>query len=221
MFVFNYTAQAADIFVQDDLKRNSPLQNPSTPPVSLPTYSEKHVSLDVQGEEPFKCHKCYMTFEGKIDLLDHQALAHKDETSQLGSVVPDNVRDLETVNCRGVKVNLVNLGRLEDPYGPEILRRTEGMSTADELLGFLRGTNGEWGTTRKKRRVVDASDFGDFLPKGWRLSLCIKRKGGRVWLFCRRYIRFLSLSIMIPFHNITYSFCVVSLSCGVILLVLP
>ncbi|XP_076884652.1 uncharacterized protein LOC143533909 [Bidens hawaiensis] len=99
----------------------------------------------------------------------------------------DNV-DREIVNCRGVEVDLTSLGRLEDPYGPEIRSRTEGLSTADELLGFLRGLNGQWGTTRKKRRVVDASQFGDFLPKGWRLSLCIKKKEGRVWLFCRRYI---------------------------------
>ncbi|XP_071710066.1 uncharacterized protein [Rutidosis leptorrhynchoides] len=103
-------------------------------------------------------------------------------------VVYDTDKDREIVNCRGVKVNLENLASLDDPYGPEIRMRTEGMLTADELLGFLRGLNGEWGTTRKKRRVVDASEFGDFLPIGWRLSLCIKKKVGCVWLFCRRYI---------------------------------
>ncbi|KAI7742861.1 hypothetical protein M8C21_027874, partial [Ambrosia artemisiifolia] len=103
-------------------------------------------------------------------------------------VVYDDDKDREIVNSRGVKVNLLDLGRLEDPYGEEIRRRTQGLSTADELLGFLRGLNGQWGTTRKKRRVVDASDFGDALPKGWRLSLCIKRKEGRVWVYCRRYI---------------------------------
>ncbi|KAI3750692.1 hypothetical protein L2E82_21441 [Cichorium intybus] len=96
--------------------------------------------------------------------------------------------DIETVNCRGVKVNLENLGRLEDPYGHEIRRRTEGMSTKDELLGFLGGLDGEWATSRKKRRVVNASDFGDALPKGWKLSLSIKKKSAHVWLFCRRYI---------------------------------
>ncbi|KAI3757355.1 hypothetical protein L6452_04891 [Arctium lappa] len=103
-------------------------------------------------------------------------------------VVFDNDRDREIVNSRGVKVNIANLGRLEDPYGPEIRRRTEGMLTEDDLLGFLGGLNGEWGTSSKKKRVVDASDFGDVLPKGWKLSLSIKKKVGRVWLFCRRYI---------------------------------
>ncbi|KAK9053406.1 hypothetical protein SSX86_030040 [Deinandra increscens subsp. villosa] len=103
-------------------------------------------------------------------------------------IVYDDDRDRGIVNSIGLNVNLTNLGTLEDPYGPEIRRRTEGLSTSDELLGFLTGLKGQWGTTRKKRRVVDASDFGDALPEGWRLSLCIKKKEGHVWLFCRRYI---------------------------------
>ncbi|CAI9301864.1 unnamed protein product [Lactuca saligna] len=103
-------------------------------------------------------------------------------------VAYDAVGDIELVNCRGVKVNLENLGMLEDPYGLEIRRRTEGLSTKDELLGFLGGLNGEWGTSTKKRKVVDASYFGDALPKGWKLSLSIKKRSDLVWLFCRRYI---------------------------------
>ncbi|KAI3685316.1 hypothetical protein L6452_34558 [Arctium lappa] len=103
-------------------------------------------------------------------------------------VVYDHERDREIVNDRGVPVNLATLAGIEDPYGSEIRRRTVGMLTEDELLGFLRGLNGQWGSRRKKRRVVDAIEFGDVLPKGWRLSLCIKKKEGRVWLFCRRYI---------------------------------
>ncbi|KAJ6938110.1 hypothetical protein NC651_004721 [Populus alba x Populus x berolinensis] len=41
---------------------------------------------------------------------------------------------------------------------------------------------------RKKRRTVDASLFGDVLPIGWKLSICIKKQAGRVWLACTRYI---------------------------------
>ncbi|KAL7618993.1 hypothetical protein Lser_V15G00111 [Lactuca serriola] len=103
-------------------------------------------------------------------------------------VVYDNEMDREIVNDSGVPVNMATLAGLDDPYGPEIRRRTMGMSTEDDLLGFLRGMNGQWGSRRRKRRVVDAREFGDVLPKGWKLSLCIKKKEGRVWLFCRRYL---------------------------------
>ncbi|KAJ0668408.1 putative Methyl-CpG-binding domain-containing protein [Helianthus annuus] len=57
-------------------------------------------------------------------------------------VVYNDDKDREIMNSRGEKVNLMNLGRLEDLYGPEI-RRTKGLSTSDELLGFLRGLNGQ------------------------------------------------------------------------------
>ncbi|XP_059279751.1 uncharacterized protein LOC132033722 [Lycium ferocissimum] len=94
----------------------------------------------------------------------------------------------EILNKDGERVDLAGLGALEDPYGAELRRRTEGMRSQEELLGFLGRTNGQWGSTRKKRRIVDASEFGSVLPKGWNLLLSIKRKGGHVWLHCRRYI---------------------------------
>ncbi|KAK1391453.1 MBD domain-containing protein [Heracleum sosnowskyi] len=96
--------------------------------------------------------------------------------------------DKENLNSKGVVVDLVALAELEDPFGPEIRRRTEGMSTDAELLGFLEGLGGRWGSRRRKRKVVDASLFGDYLPKGWSLSISLKRKEKQVWLFCRRYI---------------------------------
>lgn len=97
--------------------------------------------------------------------------------------------DKEVLNSKGVVVDVVALAELEDPFGPEIRRRTEGMSTDAELLGFLEGLGGRWGSRRRKRKVVDASLFGDYLPKGWSLSISLKRKEKQVWLFCRRYIR--------------------------------
>ncbi|KAJ6954576.1 hypothetical protein NC652_006114 [Populus alba x Populus x berolinensis] len=87
-----------------------------------------------------------------------------------------------------VVVDFVALGNMEDPYGEELRRRTEGMQLKAEFLGFLEGFEGEWGSMRKKRRIVDASLFGDVLPIGWKLSICIKKQAGRVWLACTRYI---------------------------------
>ncbi|XP_010320178.1 uncharacterized protein [Solanum lycopersicum] len=105
-------------------------------------------------------------------------------------VVYQNVddSDKEIMNKDGIPVDLAVLGASVDPFGLELRRRTEGLGSAEELLGFLGRLNGQWGSTRKKRRIVDADDFGSMLPKSWKLLLSIKRKEGRSWLHCRRYI---------------------------------
>ncbi|KAK4722422.1 hypothetical protein R3W88_012655 [Solanum pinnatisectum] len=105
-------------------------------------------------------------------------------------VVYQNVddSDKEIMNKDGIPVDLAVLGALVDPFGLELRRRTEGLGSAEELLGFLGRLNGQWGSTRKKRRIVDADEFGSVLPKSWKLLLSIKRKEGRSWLHCRRYI---------------------------------
>ncbi|KAM7516824.1 hypothetical protein LguiA_006407 [Lonicera macranthoides] len=100
----------------------------------------------------------------------------------------DSSKDREIANKNGVVVDLGIVRGLIDPYGAELRRRTDGMTTAEELLGFLGGLNGQWGSRRKKRMVVDANDFGDVLPNGWKILLSLKRKEGHVWLYCRRYI---------------------------------
>ncbi|KAI9402693.1 hypothetical protein POPTR_001G312900v4 [Populus trichocarpa] len=95
---------------------------------------------------------------------------------------------LEIVNRKGVVVDLVGLACLDDPYKDELKRRTEGMEKEEELLGFFRELGGQWCSRRKKRKIVDAGEFGDFLPVGWKLILGLKRKEGRAWVYCRRYL---------------------------------
>lgn len=98
--------------------------------------------------------------------------------------------ELVHVNRNGGVVDLVALGNMEDPFGDELRKRTEGLETEAELLGFLEGLEGEW-VTNKKNKIVQASEFGDALPRDWKIMLSIERKEGRVYLFCRRYNRFL------------------------------
>ncbi|XP_011045682.1 PREDICTED: uncharacterized protein LOC105140510 isoform X2 [Populus euphratica] len=95
---------------------------------------------------------------------------------------------LEIVNRKGVVVDIVGLASLDDPYKDELKRRTEGMEKEEELLGFFRELGGQWCSRRKKRKIVDAGEFGDFLPVGWKLILGLKRKEGRAWVYCRRYL---------------------------------
>lgn len=103
--------------------------------------------------------------------------------------VEEKDREREIVNKDGIEVDLVALGAMHDPYEPELIRRTHGMATEEALLEFLKGLDGRWGSRRKKRRIVDANEFGNVLPNGWSLLLSVKKKDGHVWLFCRRYIR--------------------------------
>ncbi|BAT86878.1 hypothetical protein VIGAN_05020500 [Vigna angularis var. angularis] len=97
-------------------------------------------------------------------------------------------RGIDILNRNGVAVDLSQLATSQDPFADELKRRTEGLSSEEELLGFLRDLPGQWGSRRKKRRIVDASDFGDVLPLSWKILLGLKRKDGRAWIYCRRYI---------------------------------
>ncbi|KAJ8775157.1 hypothetical protein K2173_020161 [Erythroxylum novogranatense] len=94
----------------------------------------------------------------------------------------------EVVNKNGEVVDWVGLGRMEDPYDEELRRRTVGMNSEEELFEFLRQLEGQWCSRRRKRKIVDAGEFGDHMPVGWKLLLGLKRKEGRAWVYCRRYI---------------------------------
>lgn len=96
--------------------------------------------------------------------------------------------DRETLNSKGATVDLVALGQMEDPFGAELRGKTVGLRSEEQLLEFLSRVDGQWGSRRKRRRFVDASLFGDVLPRGWKLLLGLKRKEGIAWLDCRRYV---------------------------------
>lgn len=95
-------------------------------------------------------------------------------------------------NNNAVAHNLPDLGNDEEPFGDELRRRTVGLESEEQLFGFLRELGGQWASRRKKRKIVDASEFGNALPFGWKLLLGLKRKEGHAWIYCRRYIRCLA-----------------------------
>ncbi len=122
---------------------------------------------------------------------DENRIIEKKTVGTQVAVVKEKEMEMERVNEKGDVVDVAALGNVDDLYGEELKRRTEGLQTKADLLGFLSGLNGEWMSWRKNRRIVPASDFGHALPRGWKLMLSIKKKVGHVWLHCRRYIRFL------------------------------
>jgi hypothetical protein len=102
--------------------------------------------------------------------------------------------DRETTNSMGVSVDLVSLAGTADPYDAELRRRTTGMASETDLMGFIANLAGRWATKRERRKFVDASFFGDHLPRGWKLLLGLKRKDHTVWVHCFSYVRFVTLS---------------------------
>ncbi|WOH04915.1 hypothetical protein DCAR_0624327 [Daucus carota subsp. sativus] len=96
--------------------------------------------------------------------------------------------ELSNVNSNGVVVNFQELGDSDEYYSEELKKRTEGLRTEEDGLGFLRGLNGKWCSRRKKRKFVDASEFGDKFPVGWKIILGLRRRNGCVSLYCRRYV---------------------------------
>lgn len=100
----------------------------------------------------------------------------------------DEAAELEVLNVNGVAVDFAVLETADDLYGAELRRRTAGTETEEEGLGFFRGLEGQWCSRRKKRRIVDASLFGDWLPVGWKLVLALRRRDGRFSVYCRTYM---------------------------------
>lgn len=92
------------------------------------------------------------------------------------------------LNKNGKVVDLTWLAGLEDPFKEELMKRTQGLEKEEDLLGFFKELGGQWCSRRRKRKIVDASEFGNVLPVGWKLILGLKRKEGRAWVYCRRYV---------------------------------
>ncbi|KAL6179925.1 hypothetical protein ACLB2K_046596 [Fragaria x ananassa] len=96
--------------------------------------------------------------------------------------------DMVLVNRNDEAVNLDALTNADSAFGEELRKRTEGLESEAQLLGFLEGLQGDWSSARKKRKIVQASELGDLLPKWWKIMLSLKRNGGHKSLVCRRFI---------------------------------
>ncbi|KAB2617067.1 hypothetical protein D8674_012936 [Pyrus ussuriensis x Pyrus communis] len=96
--------------------------------------------------------------------------------------------EIVMVNGHGVVVDLAAVENADGFFGEELRRRTEGMDTEAQLLAFMGGLEGQWSSARKKRKIVPADELGDVLPVHWKILLALKRNGGLVRLFCKRYI---------------------------------
>ncbi|KAG9451482.1 hypothetical protein H6P81_011447 [Aristolochia fimbriata] len=160
-------------FLRDLFDRRNPGSAPAgSAPAGSDTVSNEH-TFNANGSTGASTSTAMVLYDGAQNATTSNAFE------------PGNV---EICNKRGVVVDLAALENNKDLFGDELRRRTSGLATEAELLEFLRSLNGAWGSRRKKRKVVDAEEFGEDLPRGWKVLLGLKRKEGRVWLYCRRYV---------------------------------
>lgn len=112
--------------------------------------------------------------------------------------VPGNMEENATCNDdkaedSGVHVdNVINSLALpfvsKEPFVPQLKRKFTPLATEAELQEFFNNIGGEWASKMKKRKIVDAEDFGEGFPKGWKLLLGVRKKYGRFIIECRKYI---------------------------------
>jgi len=76
----------------------------------------------------------------------------------------------------------------QEPFVAQLKRKFAPLETEAELQDFFEKVGGEWASKRKRRKIVDAGDFGEGFPKGWKLLLGVRKKDGRFLIECRKYI---------------------------------
>lgn len=93
--------------------------------------------------------------------------------------LPHNDADVGAKGC-----SLVAQG----PFVVQLKRKFAPLETEVELQDFFDKVGGQWASKRKRRKIVDAEDFGDGFPKGWKLLLGVRKKDSRFLIECRKYI---------------------------------
>ncbi|PWA64074.1 zinc finger, C2H2-like, DNA-binding domain protein [Artemisia annua] len=95
---------------------------------------------------------------------------------------------LGVINVNGKKIDLLYLARdASDEFEANLNKRTEGMVRDAEFMGFLKDLEGEWSSTRKRRKFVDATIFGAALPKNWKILLSLRPRVYPPSLYCRKF----------------------------------
>ncbi|KAF0913790.1 hypothetical protein E2562_024878 [Oryza meyeriana var. granulata] len=181
--------------VATNLSHNLTPATASSPTAAAPTEEDSenrlivfHLQRLFAGEDPSFPSQPQIAPQPQPRTLIPPAIAAPITPAPALPTPPPSNADLEVMNPKGLVVDLTRLAELVDPYEEEMRRQTAGLGAESELLGFMNGLEGQWGSRRRRRKFVDASMFGDHLPRGWKLLLGLKRKERVAWINCRRYV---------------------------------
>lgn len=127
-----------------------------------------------------------------VPVADNEGGVQKRKRKRKSKAAEENSEEFEVlgvINVNGEEIDLKFLARGADgAFEAELNRMTEGMVREDEFLGFLKGLKGRWGSSRKRRRYVEAADFVKALPSNWKILLSLRPRARRPSLYCRRFV---------------------------------
>ncbi|KAI3520176.1 hypothetical protein L1887_09434 [Cichorium endivia] len=125
---------------------------------------------------------------GLVAVADNEVGVQKRKRKRKSKVKKGNSEEFEGFGVNGEEINLKFLARVADgAFEAELNRMTEGMVREDEFLGFLKGLEGRWGSSRKRRRYVDTADFVKALPTNWKILLSLRPRARQPSLYCWRF----------------------------------
>ncbi|KAI5355215.1 hypothetical protein L3X38_008110 [Prunus dulcis] len=103
-----------------------------------------------------------------VSVSERERNSNVKESSVTEERVKVEEAEMVMVNENGVVLDLAALGNADDSFGEALRRRTDGLETEAQLLGFLGGLEGGWSSARKKRKIVQASELLDAFSRQWK-----------------------------------------------------
>nr|GEV64126.1 ribonuclease H-like domain, reverse transcriptase, RNA-dependent DNA polymerase [Tanacetum cinerariifolium] len=121
---------------------------------------------------------------------NHQKVQNKKRKRKPKALKNDksDFQGLGVISINGKKIDLPYLAcDASDEFEAKLSKMTEGMIKEAEFMGVLKGLEGKWSSTKKRRKFVKATIFGDAFPKNWRILLGLRPRVNPFSLYCCKF----------------------------------
>ncbi|GJY96039.1 zinc finger, C2H2-like, DNA-binding domain protein [Tanacetum coccineum] len=123
---------------------------------------------------------------------NHQKVQNKKRKRKPKALKNDksDFQGLGVISINGKKIDLLYLARdASDEFEAKLNKMTEGMIKEAEFMGVLKDLEGKWSSTKKRRKFVKATIFGDAFPENWRILLGLRPRVYPFSLYCCKFER--------------------------------